>query len=110
MGAGLLLCRSQGHVDRGRGPGFKAHSDPGMATRPQTGQCQTHHRLRVQEAGGQGHGVVFPGSRAQLQQEGALDMPGRGSLPAPQAVSTLALIHTCVATGGLPSSQAPSSP
>ena len=69
MGAGLLLCRSQGHVDRGRGPGFKAHSDPGMATRPQTGQCQTHHRLRVQEAGGQGHGVVFPGSRAQLQQK-----------------------------------------
>ena len=55
-------------------------------------------------------GGQVPGSRAQLQQEGALDMPGPGSLPAPQAVSTLALIHTCVSTGGLPSSQAPSSP
>lgn len=107
IGAGLLLCRSQGHVDRGRGPGFKGHSDPGMATRPQAGQCQTHHRPSVQEARGQGNGVVFPGSRTHsCRRKETWTCPGPGSLPA-WAVSTLALIHTCVAMGGLPSSQLP---
>lgn len=101
---GLLIRGSQGHVDRGQGQGFKAHSDSGMAARPQAGQSQSHHRPRVQEAGGQENGVVFPGRRTHLQQAGDPDVPGPDSLPAPWAVSTLAPTHTCAATGGLPPS------